>query len=113
MTRVEMEQQLLASIRKYNRSAAKVLQAAMDEGGPDRVNELEKEYDAFRAAYFDLVRAKLNENHEQYAALVRETSDAADAVDRAVDKLASTADVLTALSSVTILAKRIVDTVRS
>jgi hypothetical protein len=109
MTREEMQKQLLTSIRQYNVRAAAVLAKAMVEGGPDRVAELEAQYDALRTAYFDLVRARLDENNLEFDALLRQTSDASVAIDASLSKLESSAKVLNAIADATNLARRILD----
>jgi hypothetical protein len=111
MTREETQNQFLASIRKYNRSASAVLQQAMTEGGSDRVNELEAQYDSLRTAYFDLCRAKLDETNAEYETLLTQTNDASVRVSASVARLENTADVLDALTAATNLTRRLIDRV--
>lgn len=113
MTRDETMKQLLDSIRLFNRRAPKVLQKAMDEGGPDRVNELEAEYENLRKAYFDLVRAKLDENHEKFGELLSQTADASAEIDLSIEKLESSAKVLTAVANATSVVKKFLDVIQS
>lgn len=107
MTPEDLQRQVMRAIEAYNRRRFDVLRLAMEEDGPERVDELESEYDALRDAYFELIRTELDQNNHRYQQITDQAAATASAIEQSVATLASTAAVLNTIASTVNLLGRV------
>src|ERR1044071_2698847 len=90
----ELHNELTKAMVAFNLRRADILQKAFDEGGIDRVMELENEFSAMRDARFEIIRRQFDANSNQFTALAERAKEQADAIEASVTSLSSTKELL-------------------
>jgi hypothetical protein len=67
----DLKSKLSDIISSYNSNRATILAKALKDGGVDAVNKLEQGSGAIRDAYFEILRAQLDDNNAEYSSLAQ------------------------------------------
>jgi hypothetical protein len=91
---------LAKAIGAFNEKRVTILKKAFDEGGDDEVDEVLKEFDALRDAYFEILQRELDANNPRYTELTSAAKDQADQLGASIDALEKAAAILNGINGV-------------
>jgi hypothetical protein len=96
-----------ASLVKYETRRAAILEKAFQEGGGDKVKELEDEYQALQDAYFELLNRQLAANSAKFPDLMKQAVDATKQINASVDSLNNVTSILSSITKTVNLIGRV------
>jgi len=106
-----MEDQLKSNISEaiaaFNLNRVEILRLAFEEGGNQAVIEVEKEYDALRDAYYELMQKQLDQNNHLFNELITATNNEVDNLKESVNQLSMVNDIINLTSAVVNLIGRV------
>lgn len=106
--RLQLLDDLNGVLTAYELQRAPLLQMAMNEGGMQRVQELESEYNAIQSAYFELLNRALAANGGQYTDLMNQTIQLTKDIKGKINQLQGIADLINNIAGAVNLVGRII-----
>lgn len=96
----ELKAKLRKAIETFNINRVALLKKAFQEGGDAQVDELLKEHDDLRDAFFEILARQLDRNSVRYLELVGKANNTTDQLQASIDKLDKIADIIDKTASV-------------
>jgi hypothetical protein len=100
--------QITVALATYESNRATLLQNAFDNGGAAKAKELETEYNALQAAFFELQQRALVANAANYEAVMDEAINVTRAINDSINSLKNITNVINNITSTVNLVGRIV-----
>jgi hypothetical protein len=106
--KLQLLDDLNAVLTAYESQRAPLLQAALNEGGMQQVQQLESEYSAIQSAFFELLNRSLAANGGQYTDLMNQTIEVTKAIKGKINQLQGIADLINNIAGAVNLVGRII-----
>ena len=91
---------LAKSIESFNRQRVPLLKRAFLQGGDEAVSQLEREYDALRDAYIDVLKRQLDANNHRYEELTNTATARAVELQESIDALDQVSNIIDGMGRV-------------